>query len=264
MATWRSDGWMKRGVVMGVLVSASLLAACGGSGSGGGGGGSDVPPENFTLTFQPSESEQVALEGCPDFYVDAVTEQLRYISYNSGGTWQDVEVRADQGDKRVGGTRTCVFTVKNMGIDAPHGALNNLTLTTLGAVGDLAGFDEQALREWEYNRSGSTLDTLDGIKGISAITDDGVKMADQAGLGAVDVQVSSDGVRVRSNSGTSALIAGFERSYTTPFRGGWALVETGDTQNPDYVGDTSASELARVFADAFLVGYTYDKGFWKD
>lgn len=254
----------RRAAAAGIAALTLFVAACGGDdGTSAGGGSSDVPPEDFSLTFSPSESEQVAQEGCPDFYVDDVTEQLRYISYNSGGTWQDVEVNADQGDKRVGGTRTCVFTVKNMGIDGPHGPLNNLTLTTLGAAGDLAGFDEQALREWEYNRSGSTLDTVEGIEGISAIADDGVKMADQAGLGAIDVQVSSDGVRVRSNSSTSALIAGFERSYTTPFRGGWAMVETGDGQDADYDGDSSASELARVFADAFLVGFTYDKGFWK-
>ena len=253
----------RRAAAAGVAALTLLVVACGGDEGSAGGGASDVPPENFTLTFDPSESEQIAQEGCPDFYVDDVTEQLRYISYNSGGTWEDVEVTADEGEKRVGDTRTCVFTVKNMGIEGPYGTLNNLTLTTLGAAGDPAGFNEQALHEWTASRSGSTLDTVEGIKGISAIADAGVKMADQAGLGAVDVQVSSDGVRVRSNSGTSALIAGFERSYTTPFRGGWAMVETSDTQNPDYVGDTSASELARVFADAFLVGFTYDKGFWK-
>lgn len=254
----------RRAAVAGIASLTLFAAACGDDdGGSAGAGGSDVPPENSTLTFTPPESEQIAQEGCPDFYVSDVTEQLRWISYSSDGTWEDVEVTADEGDKRVNGARTCVFTVKNLGIESPNGNLDNLTLTTLGASGDYAGFDEMEYTEWVYNRGRDSLDTIDGIDGISGTTDDGVKMADQAGLGATDVHVSSDGVRVRFTSSTSALVTGFERTMTPPFRGSWALVETGDNQDPDYVGETSATQLARVFADAFLISFTYDKSFWR-
>lgn len=253
----------KRGWEFALMSSFSLLLALGACGSEGSGtGGSDVPPENFTLNFSPDEAAQIGEEGCPDFYVEKATEQLRYISYNAGGTWQDVEVSAEPGDKRVNGTRTCVFTVKNMGVDGKYGALNNLTLTTLGVNGDKAGFDTAALSQWTVDRAGGDVDNPEGIKGISAITDDGVKMAEQAGLGAVETRVS-DVVRVRATSATDALIAGFERSYDTPYKGAWALVETGDPQNPNYRGETSASQLARVFTDSFRIGFTYNKGFWK-